>query len=311
MSFSVPADVANQSLDMIGVSDTIGDLQEGSMQARAALRWYMPTLTQLLRSVHWNFARRQSPLTLLNDATGQTTLMQQNAGFPITVGTGTIGMRPWVYEYQWPVDALKARFVPASYCPTPGSQIPGNISLPSTPLTTGLGIAPLPVQTTPTRFLVAQDSVPTLVGMVTDWNQYPDYQDVQGLSPAQQTVILTNQPNATLVYTALILSPDQWDPLFRQAFVALLASFLAMPCIPDKKLAIPMQDRATAAAKNAILQARISDGNEAWGQADISVDWMRTRNSGGYGRGGWGNEAGLGVLGYGWDGCGLANGDVI
>ena len=76
---TTPATIVNQALDLLGVTGTIGDIEEGSEPARVALRWYEQTLHGLLRSAHWNFARKLSPLLLLNDASGQT------AG----VGTGT------------------------------------------------------------------------------------------------------------------------------------------------------------------------------------------------------------------------------
>jgi len=43
--------------------------------------------------------------------------------------------------------------------------------------------------------------------------------------------IYTNEENATLRYTAWVTDPNKWPPLFRQAFVALLASKVAGPVV--------------------------------------------------------------------------------
>src|ERR1700722_10896555 len=102
MSTSV-ADICNRAIDSIGVNGWIGDIEEGTETAQAMLRVYAPALRQLLRKCHWNFARRQTDLNLLQDATGQTTQYQQQNNLPVTVGTGTVGMRPWIYEYSWPI----------------------------------------------------------------------------------------------------------------------------------------------------------------------------------------------------------------
>jgi hypothetical protein len=297
-----PADIVNQSLDSIAVENTIGDLNEGTTEARAALRWYMPTLLQLLRTAHWNYARKSCPLTLLNDATGQTAKNQATAGLPVTVGNGTPGMVPWIYEYDWPVDCIKARFVPWNGCqPTT-----------TPPQTTASSVGSLPyVRQIPARFLVGQDSIPDQVGLAQSWAQVPDYADALGHAPNQRTVILTNVPNAALVYTALIIYPAQWDVLFRQAFVATLASYLALPCQPDKKLALTLRAQQMEIAKAAIMQARISDGDEGWTTTDHTPDWLRVRSAGPR-WGAWGGpgDAGLGVLGYGFDSMGFGDGSA-
>ena len=121
---TMPANIVNQALDAIGVSTVIGDIEEGSREAQVALRAYGQCLRQLLRAVHWNFARRQAPMLLLGDATGQT------------VGVGTTVQYPWTYCYALPQDCVKARIVPLnSTAATPtisimaglSSQVPPNV----------------------------------------------------------------------------------------------------------------------------------------------------------------------------------------
>lgn len=315
MSFgTAPEDIVNRALNSIGfVGVPIGDLQEGGTTADACNRIYTPTRQQMLRAANWSFARRMAPLLLLQDATGQTTVQQQASGGPVTVGVGTPGMVPWIYEYQWPTDGIRARWLPQNWLQQ-GQGIPGNISIPTTPLTTGAAPTPLYPRLSPTRFLVTSDIVPTMVGGLTDWSQVPDYGSIHGQAPAQQTVILTNTQNAMLCYTADIVPPSLFDPLFEQAFVAAIASQVCMAVLPDKKFAMQMRRDQIAIAKAALEQARLADGNEGWNVTDLSVDWMRTRNVGGrwnsWGPNGGGDGYG-GVMGYGWDSYAFCDGSAF
>jgi hypothetical protein len=312
-----PADIVNQCLDAIGCDKQVGDLEEGGAVAAAALRHYMPTLRHVSRAAKWNCLRKQASMLLLQDATGWTTQQQQQAGGPVTVGTGTVGMRPWIYEYQLPIDCVQARFVPASLT-GPNGIPPGNITPPNpgVPQTTGAGVPLVYVRQIPVRFVVTNDNNPNLVGAITDWSQLPDYATVAGQGPTSSTVILCNQPNSTLVYTALITACDQWDYSFRLAFVSVLATFLAMPCLKDKKQARLMRDDQVKIAKRMLDEARVRDGDEGAFDTDHIPDWLRVRSRGGWGSewGGFGSQAfggGFGgVLGYGWGTCGLGDGSA-
>jgi len=307
-----PADLVNRSLDAIGIQASIGDLQEGTREAQVALRHYGSCMRSILRSAHWNFARARSALILLNDASGQTTKYQKQQNQPITVGCGTPGMRPWIYEYAWPIDCVKARFVPMAMNHV-GAVPTGNIAMPSNPLMSGINQSSQFTRQIPAPFLVAQDVVPNMTGKQQQWDNVPQTAQTMGQALTSQTVILTNQRCADLVYTALVTYPDQWDTLFQQAFVAMLASYLAMPLVSERKNAVAIRDEQIKVAKMVLDQARISDGNEGWNQADIMPDWMRARNAGGFGRGfglGYGNDFGGGILFGGWDSCALSDGSV-
>ena len=293
---NLPADVANQALDAIGYDKAIGDLQEGTRPAQVLLRAYGQCLRQLLRGAHWDFARKQAPLTLLADATGQT------------ANVGTLVPVPWYYSYAYPPDCAKARFIPWNQAAqNPGVPV-GNIQIPSTPLVTGLAQPPLTGQRLQAaRFTVATDpNFAPAPGQIS-W-------EVQGLSPQGQTVILTNVQNAQIVYTAIMLYPSNWDPLFRAAMVAYLASEIALPLnTKDRKFGLQLRREQIEVAKAKIQQARITDGNEGWFSSDISVDWMQFRSAGG-GFGTWGagdsRNSGPGVNGYGWDSVGFSDGSA-
>jgi len=289
---NLPTDIANQALDAVGIDVSLGDLEDGTRPAQVCLRAYRQCLMQLLRAAHWDFARKTAPLTLLADATTNTP------------NVGTLVPVPWLYEYAYPIDCMKARFVPWNPLQNPGAPA-GNIALPQVPLSPGLGQQPPTGQRLrPARFTVATDfNYPPIQGQVT-W-------EVQGVSPQGRTVVLTNVKQAQLVYTALMLYPSVWDPLFRAAMVAYLASEVALPLSKDKKFGLQLRAEQIKIAKEKITQARITDGNEGWYTTSHIPDWMTARNTGGvagYGGGGLGALDGSpGVLGYVWDAIGFAD----
>jgi hypothetical protein len=289
----VPANIVNQALIAMGYSRRIGNMREGSKASEAMLEVYAPSLEEILRGAPWNFARRQAAMTLLQDAS-------QNSAAP--VGTGTPGMGLWIYEYAWPIDCLKARYVPFSGVFNPPVP-PGNITPPDSAAPTTTLPSPFPyARTIPAPFQVTADMVPNLTGAITNWNQLPDLDNAQGQSYSQQTVILTNQIQASLVYTARIESPNIWDPMFRQAMVAMLAAKTVLYLEEDKKLAQVKQANAIKIAKAALEMARVSDGLEGLTSADNIPDWIRARRSGGYaGNAGFNGLGGAGdSFYYGW-----------
>lgn len=295
---NLPTDIANQALDAAGLSEmALGDLEEGTIAAQVCLRAYAQCRRQLLRAAHWDFARKTSPMMLLADRSGNTP----------NVGMLVVDPR-FQYEYGYPIDCLKARFIPWNYG-TPQVQIPpGNIQLPTTPLMTGQGLQPvITARIRPARFTVATDQNYPAPPGTQWWTQ-------QGQSPSGSTVVLTNVQQALLVYTADMIYPNMWDASFRAAMVAYLASEICLPLHKDKKLGMQMRVSQIDLAKQKITQARISDGNEGWYSSDVAVDWMRARATGtgyGWGTNGWGGGGGeAGCFGYGWDSCGFSDGSA-
>jgi hypothetical protein len=290
------ADVANQALDMAGVDFTIGDLEEGTKPAQVLLRAYGQNLRQLLRGANWNFARRQAPLVMLADATGQT----PNVGKIVPHGQ-------FIYEYALPIDCAKVRFIPWQPFENPGAP-QGNIIPPNAG-------APL---TTATPQVVGHRLIPAKFLITNDPNYPPEpsqiFWEVQGQSPQGRVVILCNVWKAQVVYTTYVLYPSMWDPLFREALVALLASNIALPLAKDKKFGLQMRKDNLEIAKAKIKEARVVDGVEQPASSDIAVDWMRTRNTGGWGRGGHGHGGeggGFGGFGGGFDAMNLADGSTF
>lgn len=307
----VSQNIVNQALIALGHPRVLGTLRDGSKEANAALEVYAPTVEEISRAVHWGFARKQVTLTLLQDASGVTGAAQAAANLPVTVGNGTVGMGQWLYEYAWPIDCMKARYIPANYgvqSPVPANNIvPSN---PAAPLTTAPNSYPN-TRTVPAPFMVSQDMIPNLIGVPTAWNQMPDLDGAQGQDYGQQTVLLTNTQNATLVYTSLVASPNVWDPLFRQAVVGLLAAKLAMVVLEDKKMAMAMQPIVIKNAAKALENARLADGNEAPGNIRREASWIGARGS----QRGWqdgdigSGSGGGGILWGGWEYCPFPDGN--
>src|SRR5271156_1347597 len=258
-----PTDVANRALDAIAAGFTLGGIEEGTEVAQVALRHYAECRLQLLRSAHWQFGRRQLPMSLLADATKNTP----------NVGT-RVADPQFIYEYEWPIDCVKIIYIPWFWQNFSPDIVPGNItqsfqvppSPAGTPITTGnLGQTPFAGQRPrPAPFIVTSDpNYPPLPGQQT-W-------EVLGVSPIGRPVICTNVKSACLVYIYDARSPSTWDALFRAAMVAYLASEIALPvwAKKDRKFGLQMRQQQIAVTKEKIIEARIADGNDMWANSDI------------------------------------------
>lgn len=280
-----PATIVNQALDALGADEEmiIGDITDGTRVGEAARRNYGQTLRQLLRANHWPFARKQAILTLLGDATGQSSL-------PII----TAVEMPWTYAYAWPIDAVQGRWMPSSW-PADASGQPTNLT--GVPLTTGVS-AIQPVPLLPGRFLVSSSSLyPVEIGNVP-WNQMPDLQRTEGLGPVYRKVILSDLCHASFVYTRLVTVIEEWDDMFREAMVSLMALVLAPVVFKDPKERLAQRNAMIAIVKDTIANARVAANNEAGFPmtVDHQPPWMTARNGGYFGQGG--DWAGGGTLGY-------------
>jgi hypothetical protein len=241
-------DVVNQALDEIGVAP-VGALTDGTTAANAAARIYWVTLRGILSAAPWNFARKEIPMTLL--ATGGTPTPFNQPAPPI----------PWMYMYEWPVDCVHFRYVPA------GADLG---------FRQWWGPAP---------FLVHSYQLP---------NDGTGWDDIEGHDPDSTKVILCNVPSAHGIYTGLMQYPDAWDALFQKAFSLALAAQLALPCIKDRKEAIMLRRECRVLAVEALNNARIRDGDEGWTVHDHTPDWIRARDTGYW----WGSGSAPGWTGW-------------
>ncbi len=281
--------IVNQALIALGQpGKIIGDLTDGTVVSESARYVYGQGLRQLLRTAHWPFARKYAKLNLLADATGQSTAVDPNVS--------TFVECPWTYAYAWPIDAVQGRWMPLNY-PNGGPAMPNGV-----PLTTGQS-ALTQIPQIPGRFLVASsDQYPIEVGQVP-WDQMPDLQRTEGLGPTNRKIILTDCCNAFFVYTRLVPVIEEWDGLFRQAMVGMMALALVPVAIDDARERMTQRDRMIPIVKNAIADARVASGNEAgYPQGvDHQPNWITARSGGFYGSMPGGVQGFSGYTFYPWD----------
>ena len=293
MSDMTPTAVVQQSLDEAGIDYLLGDIEDGTRPSQVLLRAYRQCLMQLLRAAMWTFARKETDLVLLADSTGQTP----------NVGTQVLG-NGFLYEYQYPIDSMRLRYIPANFISNPGAP-PGNIVPPdpNAPIMPNLNQSPgLSHRIRPARYVIANDpNYPPPQGTI-DWT-------VQGVSPQGRVVILTNVQNAKAVYTYLALYPSLWDALFREALVAYIAAKVVLPLSKDKKAGMEMRKAQMEIARDKVMTARAIDGNETWSSSSVKVNWLDTRYIGaGWW---WGGMAGFEYGGAGSDFWGGADGGNV
>src|SRR5262249_14663891 len=110
----LPEDVVNQALDLLpGNTVTIGSLDDGKEESELARRWYGQTLRGLLRAAHWDWARKKAPLLLLGASPNAAQqLVNTNTQPYEPTNVSPFVERPWWYAYAWPVDGVRARWLP-------------------------------------------------------------------------------------------------------------------------------------------------------------------------------------------------------
>lgn len=228
--------VANMALAAIGTRSSIANLAEASTEAYNVNLIYEQTLNELLRKIRWNFARYETALAAAAAAQGTP----ENANGT----TLPIPPLPWLYAYQYPGDCSFPRFI------LPMATVN---TLPGVPLYAGQATAP--------RIVGGRRWIKFQVGGVY----------AKDGSPTK--VILCNQPQAVLVYTARIVNPNIWDELFVCAFIGRLAQKLVIPCSGDKGLA----KIAIEAGRAAEDEAATCNGNEDVTISDVTPDWILAR----------------------------------
>lgn len=243
-----PVDLCNIALGQIVARTQITSLDPPSpannVAAQVMSRLYQLQADAVFRSAHWNCARFQGDLTLLKAAVGTP----ENAD-----GSLPIPPVPWRYEYAYPVDCLKVRFLIPQPGPTAGVA----------PLMTNVGVTTMPLVNTAMPFVPASDT------------------DADG---NRVKVILTNACRAQAVYTGRVANVDLWDASLQNAVIGALAAWAA----PEVSGSMERQKLAIAMAANLISAARNSDGNEGITSMDHVPDWMQVRNAGaGFGLFGW------------------------
>lgn len=292
-----PTILANMALDALGADFQLGSIEEGGKIGNVMLRAYGRCRDELLRAAPWAFARRQEPLVLLADSSGSTPL----------VGTQVPGTN-FQYEYAYPGDAARIRYIPWNPFSNPGTPagniVPPNNQAPLTSVPAAPSVRWAPIR--PSLFVITNDpNFPAQPG--SNWPSQ------QGKSPTGSTVILSNVPQASCVYTFNAIYPSLWDSLFFGAMVAFLASEVALGVLANKRRdALEIRKEQIQIAKAKIMEARVVDGNEMSVSTSHIPDWIRARYSGGSRWEGWNSNSsvgGWGCFGSGWSGaCSFSDG---
>jgi len=231
-------DICNQALQAIGTRTSMTSLDEDSPEARQCQLVYSSCRDQLLRAAHWDFAKKTDIAGLLKSAPDTPEFQGE-----VSQGGWSHKYPPpgWLYEYAMPADCLFIRHVvPNTF--TQGFSVPlfsGGISANSSPITGSV------------KFEKATDEI----------------------NGVDTTVILTNQPQALLIYTKRVTVVNLFDPLFFDALVSAVAANIAIPLTGDKTLA----SMKSKEANEAILAARIADGNEGPTIYDPDPSWLAAR----------------------------------
>lgn len=266
-----PVDICNISLGQIVQNVAITGIDPptppNSTAAQACGRLYQTQVDATFRAAHWNCARFQAAGTLL--AARRGTPENPDGSLPEPP-------QPWLYMYAYPPDCLLVRFV------FPLCNFTGAASGQAPPMTNaGLNFQP-----------VINTALPFVPASATDANNN------------RIKVILTNCPNAQLVYTGRLADPDLWDPSLINAVIGVMAAWLVNPVARNAEL---LKERV-AVATALIDAARISDGNEGITSTDHIPDWISIRSAGS----GWGTGLGWSLPGggwmAGWDSIGMPNG---
>ena len=240
------ADIANRAMVAIAARSTIANLAlEQSPEAKQMNLLYAPTRDALLRAAHWDFARKIIQGTLvkaLPGVTGSTTPAEDQWN-PLTMPAP-----PWSYEYLYPADCLKVRYVTPSPGGTSDASVENMFSVPMNVPTRSVGINPIP-------YAIAVDA------------------DENG---NQMRVVLTDAYRALLCYTARIEVEDMWDASFQEAMVYSLAAQVALSITGNLQTA----QICSAKARDTLLVARARDGNEGTVSVNRTPDWIAARGGG-------------------------------
>lgn len=330
-------DIVNRALQMLGTRTTVTTAELANQTTNEAIQASL-VLTQLrddlLRMAPWDCALATANLVYITSITGTP----ENTSAATTLWQPGQPPPPWAYEYQYPVDCLKACWLipatlsgftgvpittavtgwsPAVWAGAPvkfkvqidqfrpvtaaavvaggtGYVVGDEITLPLGPTTAAPIGAPvtLVVATVAVGVILTVTVKNQISGSATP--QGGSYFEVQTGTIAQDTttgsgtgatftltqgakasqrVILTNLEYATLAYVKQITDPNVMDPLFQDAWAAILASRLPQALTGDKSLANQM----IAQANSCVMEARKADANEGLTINDVTPDFIRAR----------------------------------
>ena len=241
-------DIANMALSALGTRSSIAALNENSPEARASALWIDKVRDEVIRLAPWVSVRNFINLSLICAAPGTPENPVQGE---FTWQKG-IPAPPWFYEYAYPSDCLKALYIVPQFT----TGFAGGV-----PITTAItGGAPNFWNGPPVRYAVGLDQIDPNTGLPSN-------------NGIDTKVIWTNQEQAILCYNKQITNPDLMDAQLQYAWVAALAGRMVYQLNGDKQQA----NMKLKEANDAIITARVADGNEGLTVNDVTPDWIRQR----------------------------------
>lgn len=137
--------LCNRALQLVGTRSTITAFNDGSSEATNCDLLFDAVRDQTLAMAHWNFARRSKPLTQKKAAPGVAgaTISSSARWSPVFPPV------PWAYEYEYPSDCVRARYL-----------------IGSTP-----GVSGVPIFSTPSNYYPYASSPPSRFAVVNDFYQ--------------------------------------------------------------------------------------------------------------------------------------------
>lgn len=216
--------ITNRALQAMGARAQIASVGENSKEAKAAALVFLDAVNEVLEAYPWNFAQRW-----IN-------------GTPIRRYTDAVPPQDgWLYEYNYPADALKIRSV-------------------SPPPATATGGIPIFGLTLDQQLVKPPVSAPYSVG-------------ADDVGNGHIRVVFTNLSAAQIFYTKRVVDYDTWEPNAFRLLYLTLALKLVAPLAGSKEY--------MAAVSNQLAEARqvamVSDANETVTRQDVSTDWLEAR----------------------------------
>lgn len=184
-------DIVNRALQALGTRTTVSvaELLAGSsneaIQANLAVD---PIRRSLLRMAPWNFAVKTANLVYITSTPGTP----ENTSAPTTLWQPGQPPPPWAYEYQYPVDCLRALYV----IPATQTGFAGGI-----PITTAVtGGAPAFWQGPPVKFQIRNDTfLPVIAAAISSGGTGYAVNDILTLAPGPNTSPPIGAPAQLLV----------------------------------------------------------------------------------------------------------------
>ena len=159
-------DIANRSLQVPGTRTTVTDAELAGNETNEAIQINLIIQNirkRLIRMAPWNFSLKTSNLVYITSAPGTP----ENTSAPTTLWQPGQPTPPWAYEYQYPIDCLRACFI----IPSTQTGFAGGI-----PITTAVtGGAASFWQGPPVKYKIQNDqffTITAVTGIVTAGSGY-------------------------------------------------------------------------------------------------------------------------------------------